>query len=185
MHYYPIWRILFPKHEKHYIGACMSIASQSTHQKFPFPYDIVYDETLNVIPEVGLRLKEEDKMLGRIVANTGMSLFSWGENIVIIIEKQNEGTTIVGIESSLKLGINVAGAHRHQKNFNEIISALSKRLKKNTHLLKKEDDWKNRSFDNAIAILQSARDGSVEEMHSACERVARGLMQIKARHRPH
>ena len=48
----------------------MSIASQSTHQKFPFPYDIVYDETLNVIPEVGLRLKEEDKMLGRIVANT-------------------------------------------------------------------------------------------------------------------
>ena len=78
----------------------MSIASQSTHQKFPFPYDIVYDETLNVIPEVGLRLKEEDKMLGRIVANTGMSLFSWGENIVIIIEKQNEGTTIVGIKSS-------------------------------------------------------------------------------------
>ena len=106
----------------------MSIASQATQQKFPFNHDQVFDGLVRVIPQTGLSLKSEDKVIGRITASAGMSLFSWGENLTIIIEKVDEKSTLVAIESSLKLGANITGAHRHQKNFEKIIEALSAHL---------------------------------------------------------
>ena len=106
----------------------MSFASQGTQQKFPFPYDDVFDGILAVMPDIGFRLKSHDKIIGRITASTGISLFSYGENLTIVIEKLNDNSTLVGIESALKFGINVAGAHRHTKNFNRLIEALTSYL---------------------------------------------------------
>ena len=104
----------------------VSFASQATQQKFPFPYDDVFNGLAQVLPALGMNVKEADKVIGRINASTGMSLFSWGENLSLIVEKVDESSCVVGIESGLKVSINAAGAHRHQKNFNNIISALSK-----------------------------------------------------------
>lgn len=56
----------------------VSIASQSTQQKFPFPYDKVFDGLVAVIPDIGFSLKSQDRVIGRITASTGVSLFSWG-----------------------------------------------------------------------------------------------------------
>ncbi len=106
----------------------MSFASQGTQQKVPFPYDDVFDGVVAVIPTIGFRLKSQDRVIGRITASTGMSLFSWGENLTIVVEKLNDSSTLVAIESALKVGINVAGAHRHGKNFNRLIEALSSYL---------------------------------------------------------
>ena len=108
----------------------MSIASQATQQKFPFDYASVFNGLIEVIPQVGLQLKSHDNIIGRITASAGMSLFSWGENLTVIIEKIDDKNTLVAIESALKLGANLAGAHRHQKNFNAIIEALSRRLQR-------------------------------------------------------
>lgn len=109
----------------------MSIASQATQQKFPFSYDAVFDGLVKVIPNIGMSIKSQDKVIGRITASAGMSLFSYGENLTIVVEKIDDNSTMIGIESALKLGINLAGAHRHQKNFNKIISALSQHLQRN------------------------------------------------------
>lgn len=106
----------------------MSFASQSTQQKFPFSYDHVFDGLTHVLPVLGIKVKEADKMIGRISASTGMSMFSFGENLSLVVEKLDEASCAVGIESGMKLGANIGGAHRHQKNFNNIISALSKHL---------------------------------------------------------
>ena len=106
----------------------MSFASTDTQQKFPFPYDAVFDGLVSVIPQAGFKLKSHDKVIGRITASAGASLFSWGENLTIVVEKIDGGTTGIGIESHLKAGINLAGAHRHAKNFNKLISALSAHL---------------------------------------------------------
>ena len=57
----------------------------------------------------GMNLKSSDKVIGRITASAGMSLFSWGENLTIIVEKINENSTLVAIESTLKMGANLAG----------------------------------------------------------------------------
>lgn len=106
----------------------MSIASQSTQQKFPFPYAEVFDGLIAVIPNIGFSLKSQDRVIGRITASTGVSLFSWGENLTIVTEKIDEKNTLVGLESALKLGVNLPGAHRHAKNFNKLIEALSGHL---------------------------------------------------------
>ncbi|MCG9889758.1 MAG: hypothetical protein MH252_01630 [Thermosynechococcaceae cyanobacterium MS004] len=108
----------------------MSVTSQATQQKFPFNYELVFNGLLKVVPASGLTIKSQDKLIGRITASTGMSLFSWGENLAIIVEKIDENSTIISIESALKLGTNIAGTHRHQKNFDQIISALSQYLQK-------------------------------------------------------
>jgi hypothetical protein len=106
----------------------MSIASQATQQKFPFGYDAVFDGLVEVIPQLGLNIKSHDKPIGRLTASAGMSMFSWGENLTVVVEKIDENNTLVAIESALKFGANLGGAHRHQKNFNMIISRLSQHL---------------------------------------------------------
>ena len=106
----------------------MSFASTGTQQKFPFPYDAVFDGIISVIPQAGFKLKSQDKVIGRITASVGASLFSWGENLTIVIEKTGDNTTTVGIESSLKVGVNLTGASRHAKNFDKLISGLSTHL---------------------------------------------------------
>lgn len=108
----------------------MGFASQSTQQKFPFPYEKVFDGLLVAIPSCGMSVKSSDKVIGRITASAGISLLSWGENVAIRVEKIDDSSTLVSIESSLKLGMNVAGAHRHQKNFDKIIAELSTHLQK-------------------------------------------------------
>jgi hypothetical protein len=108
----------------------MSLASQATQQKFPFEYEAVFNGLLEVIPRVGMSLKSSDKVIGRITASAGMSLFSWGENLTIVVEKLEENSTLVAIESALKMGANLTGAHRHQKNFDKIISNLSQHLQR-------------------------------------------------------
>ena len=106
----------------------MNTASQATQQKFPFSYEAVFNGIIEVIPGVGMSVKTQDKVIGRITASAGMSLFSWGENLTIVVERIDEKTTTIGIESALKVGINLAGNHRHMKNFNKIIEALSQNL---------------------------------------------------------
>jgi hypothetical protein len=112
-----------------FTGGNVSFSNQGTQQKFPFAYDAVFRGIIAVIPTVGFKLKSQDPVIGRISASAGMSLFSWGENITIIIEKISDTSTLISIESALKVGLNVAGAHRHTKNFNKIIEALSAHLR--------------------------------------------------------
>ena len=106
----------------------MSFANQGTQQKLPFPYDDVFDGVVAVIPTIGFKLKSQDRLIGRVTASTRISPFSWGENLTIVVEKVNDSSTLVVIESALKVGLNVAGAHRHAMNFNKLIEALSLHL---------------------------------------------------------
>jgi len=108
----------------------MSFASQGTQQKFPYSYNEVFKALLEAIPECGMDVKSSDKVIGRITASAGISLLSWGENIAIVVEKISAKSTLVAIESSLKVGFNYGGAHRHQKNFDKIIMQTSMLLKK-------------------------------------------------------
>lgn len=113
----------------------MGFANQNTQQKFPFTYDEVFNGIIAVMPSIGFKLQSQDQTLGRITASAGMSLFSWGENLTLIVEKVDTKITNVGIESALKMGMNFAGAHRHTKNFNKIIGALSAYLQKGSRAL--------------------------------------------------
>lgn len=107
----------------------MSFASQSTQQRFHYSDTVVYEQLLEAIPAVGMTIKQKDDALRRVSVSAGMSLFSWGENVSIVVNADGAEACIVGIDSALKLGANITGAHRHQKNFDKIIYALSDKLK--------------------------------------------------------
>jgi WD40 repeat protein len=104
----------------------LGLADQQTQQKFPFPHEDVFDGLLAIIPRNwSWTLKSHDRLLGRITVSTLGSLFSYGENITMKLDKIDEENTLVTIESSLKVGMNIAAAHRHAANFESIISELS------------------------------------------------------------
>jgi len=114
----------------------MSFASQSTQQLFPYPAEVTYEKLLEAIPDAGMSVKQKDDLLRRVSVSSGMSLFSWGENVSIVVNPESDTSCVVGIDSSLKLGINLTGAHKHQKNFDKIIYSLSNKLK----------EWQNASL---------------------------------------
>lgn len=115
-------------------GKIMAFANSTTRQVFPFAFDRVYESLIEVLPRHGFKIQEHDKVIGRIQASSGMSLFSWGENLALSVLRQDPENTVVEIDSSLKLGANLAGAHRHAKNFQTIIMALSRHLQSNAKL---------------------------------------------------
>jgi len=118
----------------------MGFADQSTQQKFPFNFDRMFDGLVYIIPRIGFTLKSQDKVIGRITASAPMSALSWGENITINVEKIGDDSTLVVIDSGLKLGANYQGQHRHQKNFDKIIQGLSGYLQESTQKQSGESD---------------------------------------------
>ena len=107
----------------------MGIASQSTHQQFPFPQIVVFRAAQHMLPRAGMTITSSDEMLGRIWAKTGMSAFSWGENISLLIEAVDEKSCVMSLDSDLKVGINITAAGKHRQNFQKIIYQVSQCLK--------------------------------------------------------
>jgi len=103
----------------------MSFASQSTQQQFPYNADLVFDVLERAIENADMSVKKIDKNLRRATISVGMSLFSWGETVSISVNKIDDESCVVAMDSSLKFGANVTGAHKHQKNFDKIIYSLS------------------------------------------------------------
>lgn len=60
---------------------------------------------------------------------TDASIASFGENVSIGVGAMPDGRSELVLESGLKVGLNVGGNHRHQKNFEAIIGQVSDRLR--------------------------------------------------------
>lgn len=108
--------------------ASMSFASQTRQQAFPFSREQVLDAVVAVIPALGMKLRTQDRLIGRVTASTGMSMFSYGENITVAVQALDPASSSVTVASDLKVGLNIGGAQRHSKNFNDIIEAVSSHL---------------------------------------------------------
>ena len=107
----------------------MSITNQQTEQKFPCPAEKLYECALKAIDRTGFKLKERDDLLKRITATAGVSLFSWGENLVLAIEETDKDSSILRIESSTKFAAGgFENAYRHSKHFRTLIGDISRQL---------------------------------------------------------
>lgn len=149
----------------------MSFTRQSAEHVFPFEFDRVFDALVLAIPRCGFSLKDLNKQIGRVTASSGMSAFSYGENIAFSVYKVNEYSTALSISSALKVGVNIGGAHRHQKNFDSILRAMGFELGQPDTLRK----WVDSSGEHSVMArfvglvgetvrLQRQRDGSVIEV---------------------
>jgi hypothetical protein len=103
----------------------MSLNVAETRQAFPFGYDQVFEGLLAVLGPAGFNVKSRDQVIGRITASAGMSAFSWGEDVVIQVQRSSETSTTISVQSNLKVGFNLTATGKNAQNAERIIGALS------------------------------------------------------------
>lgn len=114
----------------------MGFSNQTTQQQFPFSAEEVFSALDEAVRQSDMTIQESDSVLKRATISVGVSLLSWGETVSISVHKQSEDSCVVALDSSLKFSANLAGSHKHQKNFDKILYSLSRILNKgiNTHV---------------------------------------------------
>jgi hypothetical protein len=66
-----------------------------TRQKdFTSAFPHVFRESRNAVEELGWSIEEEDEGKGIIRASTGLSIFSWGEDVVIEVIRRRRGVLV-------------------------------------------------------------------------------------------
>ncbi|WP_301101527.1 DUF3568 family protein [Propionivibrio sp.] len=89
------------------------------------PYETVWNATLEVVKASGLSLVNDDKARGQILAQNGISAFSYGENVAIFVEEvQGKVQTRVEVVNKRAMSTNVFAANWESR----LLSALDKRL---------------------------------------------------------
>lgn len=88
------------------------------------PYDVVWDATIKSIKSSHLDLVVQNKQEGKILAQRGMTLLSYGENVAIFVQRTANKKTRVEVENKRALATNITA-----KNWaNYIFDDLDKRL---------------------------------------------------------
>jgi len=90
-------------------------------------YKKVFEEAINALSECKFSVKESDNKTGIIKASTKMSVWSWGENIKILIEKTSVGTK-VSVISEAKAQLFDWG--KSKRNINNFFEVLNRKLNK-------------------------------------------------------
>ena len=70
-------------------------------------FDSVWKVSISSLNSLGLAIASENKGDGYILAQRGMSAFSYGENVAVFIKKRSEKETSVEIVSKRALATNV------------------------------------------------------------------------------
>jgi hypothetical protein len=66
------------------------------------PIDTVWQKTLEILPQERIRLRDVDKANYYISADKQITIWSWGDNIVIRLFQRGENQTVVHFESGAK-----------------------------------------------------------------------------------
>lgn len=111
------------------LGAAGPATAGDYRQAFPYPRDKVYAALVAALPALGLKIREEDPVLARVVAAAGMSAWSWGENMSIAVVADGEAASVLEFDSKRVLGTNIADGGRSLKLFNKIVFEVSRRLR--------------------------------------------------------
>jgi hypothetical protein len=109
-----------------------AILNQDGEAELPVEIGKVFDAILEAVPTInGMKIDSSDRLLGRILVKSGVSLFSWGENIPIQLYEVSENKTKIKITSAPKTGMLAAGGWdggKGRKNIEDILSATSRVL---------------------------------------------------------
>ena len=76
---------------------------------FPFSWDVVFAHILKALPQEGLKVRTADKVIGRVVASTRVTLLTWGENVSISLKKVDDHNTLLSVDCGQKVGFNAFG----------------------------------------------------------------------------
>lgn len=95
---------------------------------FPKNWFEVYQTAVNVIPTIPkMKVKSADENRGRIIAGKGMSMRSWGEEVIVDVWEVSPMKAGVRVTSQLKAQLVDWGANK--KNVTAVIDAIASELK--------------------------------------------------------
>lgn len=99
---------------------------QGTSKVYNAPVDKTWTTVHDVLKEVELQLAGENKEEGYILGQNGMSLFSWGENVAIFLEKsKEENKTKVEVINKRAVSTNIFATNWERK----ILEKLDEKIK--------------------------------------------------------
>ena len=91
---------------------------------YPRNWFEVFQTTVNVLPTIKkMKVKSADQNTGRIVAGSGMSMASWGEELIIEVWEPSPGQAGVRVTSRLKAQLVDWG--KNKKNIAAVFNAIS------------------------------------------------------------
>ena len=95
---------------------------------FPKNWLEVYETAINVLPTLPkTKVKSADQSNGRIIAKKGMSLRSWGEEVVV--EVWEVSPKMAGVRVTSRVNAQLMDWGKNKQNVAEILDALAAALK--------------------------------------------------------
>jgi len=96
-----------------------------SNYEFEFSKELLFYKIIEVLQESGFNVRHSDKNTGDILATSGLTWTSWGENIYIDIKEQ-DGLTIMEFCSSSIFGIYTWG--KNEDNYYKLLSKFEESL---------------------------------------------------------
>ena len=87
-------------------------------------YKQAWDASLAALSKLNLAVASENQQQGYILAQRGMSAFSYGENIALFVKKQNEAACTVEVVSKKAMATNIFATDWSQDIHKEISQQL-------------------------------------------------------------
>jgi hypothetical protein len=78
-----------------------------TKQTFESPFDDTWDAVICSLNGRGLSIADENKPKGYILAQRGITAFSYGENVAVFVRKQTQKRTVVEVVSKRAMETNI------------------------------------------------------------------------------
>lgn len=93
-------------------------------ENYNHSYEKVWDTSIKVVEESKLDLVAQNKDQGEILAQKGMSAFSYGENVAVFVEEVSPNETKVEVVSKRALETNVVAKNWSNYILNKIREML-------------------------------------------------------------
>ncbi|WP_316670536.1 hypothetical protein [uncultured Propionibacterium sp.] len=110
----------------------MAVFEQHTTSamQYPFVYGAVFNAVCQSVAQLGHRLQYADPNAGTVHFTTGISAFTWGENLVARIAQpdQQQALTIVQLTSSGALPTLIGQGRRNRKIIGAFFDELGRAL---------------------------------------------------------
>lgn len=98
--------------------------------EFPFPKQVVFRAVATAVEGLsGMNIESRDELACRVDVKTGMSAFSWGEKVSIVVTGNGPSAAIVSVQSAAKTIFGSATTHgKNRENVKEVIRRTSELL---------------------------------------------------------
>ncbi len=113
-----------------FIQGCSTLADarkaegEGIKRVFPASYEKTWNASNTALVKLKLEIASENRDKGYILAQRGMTFFSYGENVAIFIKKQSDSQTSVEVVSKKSMATNIFAPDWTEDIFKEIGVAL-------------------------------------------------------------